>query len=300
LCFCRRRAKQQSNKKKKEKKKGIMDFAVVVAGTTTTVVKVAVAAGVTGVSSCNNAGGTLVARRKAVSNVSIARRQFYAGSSSCRHNAVAANVVGEICSLGKSSRRARVVMRTETAATGYAQALAELAQGKNALEAVNKDVEKLTELLNNNELYEFLVSPVVEDDKKKSILKAIAEDADFRPDITLSFLFLLVDKKRLPIIKDINKEFQIIFYESTDTQVATVTSAVKIEQPQLVLIAKKIQILSGAKNVRIKNVVDPSLIAGFLVKYGKDGSRFIDMSVKGQLDRLASQFESAEKSGVMM
>jgi F-type H+-transporting ATPase subunit delta len=277
-----------------------MDFAVVVAGTTTTVVKVAVAAGVTGVSSCNNAGGTLVARRKTVSNVSIARRQFYAGSSSCRHNAVAANVVGEICSLGKSSRRARVVMRTETAATGYAQALAELAQGKNALEAVNKDVEKLTELLNNNELYEFLVSPVVEDDKKKSILKAIAEDADFRPDITLSFLFLLVDKKRLPIIKDINKEFQIIFYESTDTQVATVTSAVKIEQPQLVLIAKKIQILSGAKNVRIKNVVDPSLIAGFLVKYGKDGSRFIDMSVKGQLDRLASQFESAEKSGVMM
>jgi F-type H+-transporting ATPase subunit delta len=277
-----------------------MDFAVVVAGTTTTVVKVAVAAGVTGVSSCNNAGRTLVARRKAVSNVSIARRQFYAGSSSCRHNAVAANVVGEICSLGKSSRRARVVMRTETAATGYAQALAELAQGKNALEAVNKDVEKLTELLNNNELYEFLVSPVVEDDKKKSILKAIAEDADFRPDITLSFLFLLVDKKRLPIIKDINKEFQIIFYESTDTQVATVTSAVKIEQPQLVLIAKKIQILSGAKNVRIKNVVDPSLIAGFLVKYGKDGSRFIDMSVKGQLDRLASQFESAEKSGVMM
>lgn len=300
MCFCRRRAKQQSNKKKKEKKKGIMDFAVVVAGTTTTVVKVAVAAGVTGVSSCNNAGRTLVARRKAVSNVSIARRQFYAGSSSCRHNAVAANVVGEICSLGKSSRRARVVMRTETAATGYAQALAELAQGKNALEAVNKDVEKLTELLNNNELYEFLVSPVVEDDKKKSILKAIAEDADFRPDITLSFLFLLVDKKRLPIIKDINKEFQIIFYESTDTQVATVTSAVKIEQPQLVLIAKKIQILSGAKNVRIKNVVDPSLIAGFLVKYGKDGSRFIDMSVKGQLDRLASQFESAEKSGVMM
>jgi F-type H+-transporting ATPase subunit delta len=279
-----------------------MDFAVVVTGRTTTVVKVAVAAGVTGVSSCNNAGGTraLVARRKTMSNVSIARRQFYAGSSSCRHNAVAANVVGEICSLGKSSRRARVVMRTETAATGYAQALAELAQGKNALEAVNKDVEKLTELLNNNELYEFLVSPVVEDDKKKSILKAIAEDADFRPDITLSFLFLLVDKKRLPIIKDITKEFQIIFYESTDTQVATVTSAVKIEQPQLALIAKKIQSMSGAKNVRIKNVVDPSLIAGFLVKYGKDGSRFIDMSVKGQLDRLASQFESAEKSGVMM
>jgi F-type H+-transporting ATPase subunit delta len=71
---------------------------------------------------------------------------------------------------------------------------------------------------------------------------------------------------------------------------------VKIEKPQLALIAKKIQSMSGAKNVRIKNIVDESLIAGFIVQYGKDGSRYIDMSVKGQLDRLASQFAAAEQA----
>jgi F0F1-type ATP synthase delta subunit len=39
-----------------------------------------------------------------------------------------------------------------------------------------------------------------------------------------------------------------------DPQLATVTSAVKIEQSQLSLIAKKMQSMSQAKNVRIKNM----------------------------------------------
>jgi F-type H+-transporting ATPase subunit delta len=238
-----------------------------------------------------------------VSSVAAGKRQFLTGSccgsSSYRHNAVAAAVRERLTKTGaRPARRATVVMKTEGAAVGYASALADLARGKEALEAVNKDVERLAELLNNNEeLYEFLVSPVVEDEKKKSILKTLAKDAGFTTD-TLSFLFLLVDKKRLGLIKDITTEFETIFNDFTDTQLATVTSAVKIEKSQLSLIAKKIQSLSQAKNVRIKNVVDPSLIAGFLVKFGKDGSRFIDMSVKGQLDKLASQFESAENSGV--
>ncbi|CAK9223768.1 unnamed protein product [Sphagnum jensenii] len=247
---------------------------------------------------------TIVVSSSNVSSVAPGKRQFLTGSccgssSSYRHNAVAAAVRERLTKTGaRPARRATVVMKTEGAAVGYASALADLARGKEALEAVNKDVERLAELLNNNEeLYEFLVSPVVEDEKKKSILKTLAKDAGFTTD-TLSFLFLLVDKKRLGLIKDITTEFETIFNEFTDTQLATVTSAVKIEKSQLSLIAKKIQSMSQAKNVRIKNVVDPSLIAGFLVKFGKDGSRFIDMSVKGQLDKLASQFESAENSGV--
>lgn len=246
------------------------------------------------------AGGASVSPRGTSSaRVSLVKKSFLAGSSSAlRNNALVAQLAQvKVSSCASSSKRAVVVMKNETAAGGYASALADLAKEKDDLEKINKDVESLAELLNNKELYEFLVSPVIEDDKKKSILKTVAEDAKFSED-TLSFLNLLVDKKRIGLVKDVTKEFELIFNEATDTQVATVTSAVKIEKPQLALIAKKIQSLSGAKNVRIKNVVDPSLIAGFLVKYGKDGSRFIDMSVKGQLDKLAAQFESAEKAGV--
>lgn len=199
---------------------------------------------------------------------------------------------------GSKGHRGVVTMRSETAAGGYATALVELAQSTGNLEAIHKDIESFGDILKNPEIYEFLVSPVVLDEKKKSILKTLADDAKFHP-FTLNFFYVLIDKKRFGLINDIVKESSTIYYELTDTQLATVASAVKIEKAQLALIAKKIQTLSGAKNVRIKNVIDPSLIAGFIVKYGKDGSCLVDMSVKGQLDRLAQQFEYAEKVGAV-
>lgn len=72
-------------------------------------------------------------------------------------------------------------------------------------------------------------------------------------------------------------------------QVATVTSAVKLENEQQFMIAKKIQEMTGAKNIKLKPEVDPSLLGGFVVTYGKDGSGFIDMSVAGQIATLKNE-----------
>ena len=58
-------------------------------------------------------------------------------------------------------------------------------------------------------------------------------------------------------------------------QVATLRSAVKLEQEQQFLIAKKLQELTGSKNIKLKPVIDESLIAGFVVSYG---SSQIDLS----------------------
>lgn len=249
-----------------------------------------------GAASAAVAAGNASASRS-IGRVSLVKKHFLSGTGvAFVGNNAKLIALAQKSPVSSSSSKGVVVMKADSAAGGYAKALAELAQESNDLEKANKDMESLSELLNNKELYEFLVSPVVEEEKKKSILKTLAEDAQFS-DNTLSFLNILVEKKRIGLIKDVTKEFESIYNDISETQVATVTSAVKIEKPQLALIAKKIQSLSGAKNVRIKNVVDPSLIAGFLVKYGQDGSRFIDMSVKGQLDRLAAQFENAEKVG---
>ena len=76
-------------------------------------------------------------------------------------------------------------------------------------------------------------------------------------------------------------------------QVATVTSAVKLENEQQFLIAKKLQEMTGAKNIKLKPQVDEALIGGFIVKYGPDGSSQVDMSVKGQIDKLANSLVAA-------
>lgn len=72
------------------------------------------------------------------------------------------------------------------------------------------------------------------------------------------------------------------------SQVAVVKSAVKLEQEQQFLIAKKLQELTDSKNIKLKPVIDESLIAGFIVEYG---SAQIDMSVRGQLEMIANELE---------
>jgi len=190
-----------------------------------------------------------------------------------------------------------VIVMQDTAAGGYAAALVEIAQSNKMLETINEDVCKLSQLLQNQELHDFLVKPIIQAEKKKSMLKTVADDAQFQP-CTLNFLDFLVDKKRIDIIVDIMEEFHLIYTELTDTQVAVVTSALKLGNHQMAQIARKIQRLSGASNVRLKNAIDPSLIAGFIISYEKDGEHMIDMSVKSKLEKLAAQIDSAERIGV--
>jgi hypothetical protein len=52
---------------------------------------------------------------------------------------------------------------------------------------------------------------------------------------------------------------------------------VKLEQEQQFLIAKKLQELTGSKNIKLKPIIDQSLIAGFVVEYG---SSQIDLSIR--------------------
>ncbi|KAH7655277.1 F-type H+-transporting ATPase subunit delta protein [Dioscorea alata] len=72
-------------------------------------------------------------------------------------------------------------------------------------------------------------------------------------------------------------------------------SAAKLENKQIDLIARKMQRLTGFRNLKLENIIDPSLIAGFVISYDTDGSRVIDLSVKGQLAALAARVESFDQ-----
>ena len=70
----------------------------------------------------------------------------------------------------------------------------------------------------------------------------------------------------------------------------------KLENEQQFMIAKKIQEMTGAKNIKLKPEVDPALLGGFVVTYGKDGSGYIDMSVAGQVAQLIAMRLSLSKN----
>lgn len=137
---------------------------------------------------------------------------------------------------------------------------------------------------------EFLTNPCVSAPKKKELLKRLGAEAGLDSS-TLNFLGLLVDNDRLVAADEVFVAFEKVYCGLTDTQVAVVRSAVKLEQEQQFLIAKKLQELTGSKNIKLKPEVDESLIAGFVVEYG---SSQVDLSVKGQLDKITNELTTAQ------
>ncbi|KAL5070192.1 hypothetical protein RYX36_021079 [Vicia faba] len=83
-------------------------------------------------------------------------------------------------------------------------------------------------------------------------------------------------------------------YSPSKSAVPSPSRVVKLESQHLAQIAKQVRKLTGAKKVRTKTLLDPSLVAGFTVMYGNSGSKFIDMSVKKKLEEIAAQLDLSD------
>ncbi|RDX69638.1 ATP synthase delta chain, chloroplastic, partial [Mucuna pruriens] len=177
-----------------------------------------------------------------------------------------------------------------TAASSYATALADVANANNTLDATTADIEKIEEIFSDPQVSDFFADPTLAVEKKRKLVDDIAESSGFQGH-TRNFLYILVEAQRIDLINDIAKEFELVYNTLTETELAVVTSVVKLESQHLAQIAKQVQKLTGAKNVRIKTLLDPTLVAGFTVRYGNSGSKLIDMSVKKQLEDIAAQLE---------
>ena len=177
-----------------------------------------------------------------------------------------------------------------TAASSYAAALADVSSSNNTLDTTVAEIEKLDKFFSDPGVSEFFSSPIIDVEQKRQVLDEIATSSKLQPH-TANFLNVLVDMKRIDLIKDIVKEFELVYNKMTDTELAVVTSVVKLEAQHLAQIAKGVQRLTGAKNVRIKTVIDPTLVAGFTIRYGSSGSKLVDMSVKKQLEEIAAQLD---------
>lgn len=187
----------------------------------------------------------------------------------------------------RSQRKQTVAeIGADSVGANYAIALVELASEADELEKVHQDMDALASVLSeNSEVKDHFANPVVPDEDKLELLKKLSKDAGFSQH-TQNFLGLLVQARRFEVVDEIVQAFENEYCKITDTQVATLTSAVQLEQEQQFLIAKKLQELTGSKNIKLKPQIDESLIAGFIVKYG---SSEIDLSVKGQLNKISNE-----------
>jgi len=178
----------------------------------------------------------------------------------------------------------------ETAmADTYAQAIFDIGKSAGGMDDMKDKMESLKVALDTvPDMYGVLTSPLLAEDKKKKLVKDLIGDG-----MVTNFCSKMIDESRMNILKDSIQRFEELYAGYNKIQLATVTSACELSEEELLKIAKQVQTSSGSKSVKIKPVVDPSLIGGFIIDVG--GKR-IDLSLKRKLADLEAEME--ETAGI--
>jgi len=158
-------------------------------------------------------------------------------------------------------------MKQETrAAIRYAKAVLSLAIDKNNADEVNENMQLIASTLNEaKDLQIALNSPVIKVDTKKDTILAVFGDSINT--ISKGLINQLVENKRLTILADVATQYTIIYDFHKGTQAAVVTSAVPLTDSLKEKILSKVKEIVG-KKVTIENIIDPSIIGGFILRVG--------------------------------
>ena len=172
------------------------------------------------------------------------------------------------------------------AAIRYAKAVLSLAIDKKNADEVNENMQLIANTIDNSkDLQIALDSPVIKVDiKEKALLSIFGSKIN---NISKGLIQQLIENKRLPILADIAQQYTIIYDFHKGTQAAIVTSAVPLTDDLKEKILTKVKNIVG-KKVTIENIIDPSLIGGFILRVG---DKQFDASISGEMNDLRRKFD---------
>lgn len=167
----------------------------------------------------------------------------------------------------------------------YAEAIYEIAQEENKVEAIGELLEEFSELYdNNNEFREFFGHPLVEKKDKLTMIERIIDgEENSNNEIEKNIILYIADRGRLSNINEILEEYKSIYYKENNIIDVKAIFATELSEEQKNSLIAKLE-NSTKKKVNLELKIDASLIGGGIVKIG---DRVIDGSVKSQLENMA-------------
>jgi F-type H+-transporting ATPase subunit delta len=171
----------------------------------------------------------------------------------------------------------------------YAAALFELAEDRDALDAVAGDLRDLQAMLGDSaDLRRLIRSPVLSREDQGAAIVALAERAKFDR-LTVQFLGLLAQKRRLFVLPEIIAVYRVMLARHRGEVSAELVSAVALSEAQIEAIKQQLAAAMG-QAVTLSSAVDPGLLGGLVVRVG---SRMIDASLRTKLQRLELAMKGA-------
>ncbi len=178
-------------------------------------------------------------------------------------------------------------MRDIKVASRYAKSLLKIAIDENSLEDLHKDMVLVNDVcVNNKELTLLLQSPIIKADKKTAIMNEILGGKIST--IANSFIAIIISKKREGILGDIAASFIETYKIHKNIKTAQVTSAIPLSAEQKAQVIALLKASNNTADVDLKEIVDPTIIGGMIVKVG---DKQIDESIKRKLTNLEMEFD---------
>ncbi len=176
-------------------------------------------------------------------------------------------------------------MRNPRIAGRYAKSLIGLAVEKNQLEQIYKDMLYLQSLTLNRDFANLLRSPIIQPDKKLSIVNAVVGGK--LTEITAGFTRLLIKKGREEVLPEIITSFIEQYKKHKNIYTVKLTTAVPVSDQLKQSIVKKIQGQSSMQNIDLVTEVQESIIGGFQLEIG---DTLVDASIAYDLNKIKAQF----------
>ncbi len=166
-------------------------------------------------------------------------------------------------------------------ATRYAKSLLDLSIERKSLENTRKDIDLFLEVCQQNRDFVLLLrNPIVQSNKKSSIIKSIFKDKV--SDLTLAFFAIIAKKGRESFLPQIAEAFIVQHNEYKGVIRAEVTTTFSLTSELKKEVEQVVREISG-KDVALSEIVDKDIIGGFIIKVG---DKQIDDTVSNKLNVL--------------
>ena len=177
-------------------------------------------------------------------------------------------------------------MSGSRAAVRYAKAILSFAVDQNKEEVVQNDMQFIfNTIVESKDLQRMISSPILKLSVKKTALISIFSDKI--SSVTIGAIGLLVDNKRVSILKDVAQKYMVLFDKLKGIEVAKVTTAIPLNVALEEEVLNKVKEITG-KKATLVNTVDEDILGGFVLRIGDVQ---YDASVMNKLKVLKRQFE---------
>ncbi|MCB4359954.1 F0F1 ATP synthase subunit delta [Quatrionicoccus australiensis] len=167
-----------------------------------------------------------------------------------------------------------------TIARPYADAAFRIAQETGAQGIWSARLQRLAFIAQDGDMASVMGNPRLSAEQVADLLISLSEDSD----VTLgSFIRTLAENRRLALLPEISRLFELAKSQEEGVKEAVVHSAFPIDDSQIAALLQQLEPRFGTR-LTARVVIDPSLIGGVKIAVG---DQVLDASVRGKLDSMA-------------